>query len=273
MVYDEYMDKKYYFLAGLQRSGNTLLSSILNQNPAIHSSPLSSVLGYMWDIEQSRQYDQNYLRSLDKNSFDNVIKDVIHSYHKDIKKPIIFDREKNWAIPANLELILKYIDPKPKIIFTERPLLEILESLINIYGDKIYEYMHRDRWNYKTFLSENDNKCDYLMQTNGPLDKSLLSYNSLKSEAYKDFFHIVKYDDIVTYPKETLDGIYNFLEIEKYEHDFLNIVKIEQEDDFFNNDALDLHKVRPAIEKRKTNIDSFFSEYVIKKYGDIYKLC
>jgi hypothetical protein len=133
--------------------------------------------------------------------------------------------------------------------------------------------MHRDRWNYKNFLSEDDNKCDYLMQTNGPLDKSLLSYNSVKSETYKDFFHIVKYEDLVAYPKETLEGIYHFLEIEKYEHDFLNIIKIEEEDDFLNNDAIDLHKVRPQIKKRKTDVHSFFSEYVIKKYGDIYKLC
>jgi len=267
------MDKKYYFLAGLHRSGNTLLSSILNQNPEIHSSPLSSVLGYMWDIEQSRHYDQNYMRSLNKDPFDNVIKNIIYSYHQDIEKPIIIDREKNWAVPANLELILKYIDPNPKIIFTERPLLEILESFINIYGDKIYEYMHRDRWNYKTFLSENDNKCDYLMQTNGPLDKSLLSYNSLNNERYKDLFHIVKYEDLVTKPGQTIDRVYDFLEIKRYQHDFLNIVKIEQEDDFLNNDAIDLHKVRPQIEKRKTDLDNFFSDYIIKKYGDIYKIC
>jgi hypothetical protein len=29
--------KTYHFLAGLPRSGNTLLSALLNQNPIIHS--------------------------------------------------------------------------------------------------------------------------------------------------------------------------------------------------------------------------------------------
>ena len=41
------MNKKYYFMGGLPRSGSTLLSSILNQNPRFYSGPSSPVLGAM----------------------------------------------------------------------------------------------------------------------------------------------------------------------------------------------------------------------------------
>jgi hypothetical protein len=45
----EFKMKKYYFLSGMQRSGNTLLSTILSQNPKIYSSKLSPMAQYMWD--------------------------------------------------------------------------------------------------------------------------------------------------------------------------------------------------------------------------------
>ena len=44
--------KTYHLLAGLPRSGNTLLSAILNQNPDIYSSPLSPITGMLWDFDQ-----------------------------------------------------------------------------------------------------------------------------------------------------------------------------------------------------------------------------
>ena len=52
--------KKYYFIAGLHRSGVTLLSSILNQNPRFYSGPLSPVLNIMKGIENNIQELEYY---------------------------------------------------------------------------------------------------------------------------------------------------------------------------------------------------------------------
>jgi hypothetical protein len=57
-------DKKFFFMAGLPRSGGTLLSSILNQNPDIYVSPQSTLpntLGAAYNQYQSKEnkdYDQ-----------------------------------------------------------------------------------------------------------------------------------------------------------------------------------------------------------------------
>ena len=57
-------NKKFYFMAGLPRSGGTLLSSILNQNPNIYVSPQSTLpntLGATYNQYQSKEnkdYDQ-----------------------------------------------------------------------------------------------------------------------------------------------------------------------------------------------------------------------
>ena len=47
--------KRIYYLAGLPRTGNTLLSSILNQNPKIHMTPNSMLCQMAWNIYQIKQ--------------------------------------------------------------------------------------------------------------------------------------------------------------------------------------------------------------------------
>ena len=51
------MEKQYYFLSGFFRSGNTVLSAILNQNPKIHSSPISGLIEH---INQSDLISENF---------------------------------------------------------------------------------------------------------------------------------------------------------------------------------------------------------------------
>ena len=64
--------KTYHFLAGLPRSGNTLLSSILNQNPLIHSSPLSPINQIMWQQEQNLNNHETVKRLDDKTGFNKT---------------------------------------------------------------------------------------------------------------------------------------------------------------------------------------------------------
>jgi sulfotransferase len=158
-VYDEYMDKKYYFLSGLFRSGNTVLSAILNQNPDVYSSPLSPISGYMWTLHNNMENSENDKRSKDKTGQETVMKNLLSNYYSNIDKPIIIDREKQWPLPANFYLLKKYIDPNPKIIFTVRPMLEILLSLINILGKDLETAMEKEnlKKKYKNHFSQNLN--------------------------------------------------------------------------------------------------------------------
>ena len=59
------MNKTYHFLAGLPRSGNTLLSAILNQNPDIYSTPLSPLPTFMWDFANSANNSEQVNRNVE----------------------------------------------------------------------------------------------------------------------------------------------------------------------------------------------------------------
>jgi len=262
--------KTLHFLAGLPRSGNTLLSSILNQNPLIHSSALSPISALLWQYQLANTYDENLTRLNDKQGYVNAGKKLIHNFYEHIDKPIIIDRNKAWGTPPNLQNIKNIITPNPKIIFTTRPIIEILASFINIMPNEnsIIDFeIKQSEWTYKNYLTHNDNRCDFLMKPNGQIDTILSIIDSIQENA--ENFCLIKYDDIVNTPQKVMDKIYNFLELPNFEHDFNNIQKLEIDNDEATGSPANLHEIRPQLKKISQDPKEVLSKYIIDKYSNI----
>jgi sulfotransferase len=263
------MDKTYHFLAGLPRSGNTLLSAILNQNPEIYSTPLSPVPTFMYDYATAYLRTEHVVRSEENKVKSEIfLSCFLDNYYKDVNKPVIIDREKAWGTPANLEIIKHFVNPKPKIIFTVRDILEIIASFIKMDAD----YLKRDsieKNNYiNNYRSQKDIICEHLMSSNGDIDKSLLSLASAFYPENKGMFHIVEYRDLVSNPEETMNKIYDFLEMPHYIHNFNKIEKLEKDDDEGLGLPKDLHSIRKSLSKSSTDID-ILSDYIKHKYSNM----
>ena len=132
--------KKFIGLSGLPRSGSTLLSSILSQNPDIHAEGNSAVCQMLWDLDQS--CSNNCKEQLDANNRQQTQFDVIsaipHIYYKDVTQSIVIDKCRSWTLSANLYLMQKYITANPKIIVLERPLIDIVKSFVNLRKQNNY---------------------------------------------------------------------------------------------------------------------------------------
>jgi sulfotransferase len=265
------MKKNYYFLAGFHRSGNTLLSSILNQNEQIYCSPLSPVSTMLKIFDQNIPQNEDTVRLDNQIPVENVSKNIIENYYSQVTKSIIIDREKLWANAENLKIIKKYINPNPKIIFTVRPIIEVLSSFINILPEHSYldVAMKQTNWWYKDYLSKNDNRCDFLMRAGGPIDNVLLSINEIIKPENKNMFCIVWYDDLVNNPQKTMNGIYNFLELPNYNHNFNQIIKLEKDNDEKIGHPKNMHDIRLKLNKTSKNPKEILSEYIINKYSNM----
>ena len=99
-------NKKIFFLAGFPRSGNTLLTSILNQNPDICCTANSITLEIMKDLFLLKKTDtfQNFP---DEQSLDNVMDEVYNLYYKHWNYKYIIDRGPAGT-PSNLKLLNKH---------------------------------------------------------------------------------------------------------------------------------------------------------------------
>jgi sulfotransferase len=262
------MNKTYHFLSGLPRSGNTLLSAILNQNPDIYSSPISPVSESMWNYKSSCYTEAINRNKENKLRSETFLYSFIDNFYKDIEKPTIIDREKMWGTPGNLELIKEYITPNPKIIFTVRNVLDIIASFVKMDADYIKKDIYNSEYFFANYRSEKDAVVEHLMAVNGDIDKALLSLASAFLPENKGMFHIVEYNDLVLKPEETMSGIYKFLELPEYQHNFNKIEKVEVDSDEAIGLPKSLHEIRNSLSQSTTNLD-ILSDYIKHKYSNM----
>ena len=242
------MIKKFIALSGLPRTGSTLLSAILSQNPDIHAEGNSAVCQLMWDMQQS--CNGNSKQQLIANNKYDIINDLIASipdiYYKNITQPIIVDKCRSWTLPDNMNMLSNYIDENPKVIVLERPLIDIVKSFVAL--------RLKNNWIGNPEKGLLDEWSEPIMR----------SYNGVKwaKENNKGEFLFVKYDDIVNDTKETLKKIYEFCELEYFEHNFNHIINKHPENDEVY-EMLGQHDIRPTISKRKIEVN--LSNKIINK--------
>jgi sulfotransferase len=263
------MDKTYHFLAGLPRSGNTLLSAILNQNPDIYSTPLSPLPTFMWEFANTADNTEQVTRNVEnKIKTEIFLSSFMDNYYKEVEKPIVIDREKAWGTPANLSVVKKYVTPTPKIIFTVRDVLEILASFVKMDAQYLKNNAADAGYYMSNYRSSKDVVCEHLMAPNSDIDKGLLSLASAFYPENAGIFQIVEYNDLVLNPEETMNKIYDFLELPHYEHNFSKIEKVETDNDEVLGLPKDLHDVRKSLSNSSTSLD-VLSDYIRHKYSNM----
>jgi len=124
------MNKTFYFMAGLPRSGSTLLSSILNQNPRFYSGPSSPVLGAMFAVEQDFMGNELYHGYPKPDQVREIIGNIPHHFYSDVQQPVVFDKNRAWT--ARVPYIEGYIGEQAKILVPVRRIDEILTSILTM---------------------------------------------------------------------------------------------------------------------------------------------
>jgi sulfotransferase len=261
--------KTINFLTGLPRSGNTVLSAILNQNPRFYSSPLSPVCDVAWSVVRTLNSHESAQRNPNKLALNTSVKAMAHGYYETVDRPIIFDRAKAWTTPSNF-LVLKTINPSPKVLFTVRDTCDILSSLILQYRKTTFLEKRMEETNFyaQHFLPLEDAKCDFLMDSQQDLQLSFLALKNALKEENKQFVHFIEYDDLVTNTHRVLEGVYKFLEEDYYEHDLTSISKLESDTGLQGKEPSTLHDVRKTMGKTSLKPEEVLSPYVLNKYKD-----
>jgi sulfotransferase len=254
-------------MAGLPRSGSTVLSAILNQNPDIFVTPSADTPTLMLSLYKTAQVSESYYAGFEPEGYKNIMAGLPDLFYSHINKPYIIDKHRYWGAPDHLE-VASLITDNIKIIAPVRPILEVLASFINLAEKNPNNFIDKMIYEYPVseFRSKNDARCDTLMAANKHIEMNIFSLASSLKPEHKEKFHFVAYSDIVSKPKKVIDAIYNFLEIPKFEHHYenLNWNLMPNESEVFG--IPDMHKIRANINPSKTDI-SVLSNYVTQKYG------
>ena len=237
-------------MCSLPRSGNTLLGSIINQNENLNITANTILTDVIYQLHLLKN-NEIFLNFPDEKSLNNIIKNLFNNYYKDWKAKFIIDRG-SWGTPDNLKL-LKTIIKKPKFIILKRPLLECLASYIKIEQPKNVE-----------------KRCDELISPEGMIGKNLWSIKNIIDQ--KENFIIINYNDLVNNPLNEINKIYDFLDIEKFNHDFNNINQFTANNIKYNDVILNapFHTIRTnKIELNKIEVTKYLPYIIINKYSDL----
>jgi sulfotransferase len=257
--------KTFYFLAGLPRSGSTVLASILNQNPEVYVTPTSPMLDLLVKNQDVFWELPSVLANPCPDQLTNVTRAMINAMWEHRPEPIIIDKNRGWGknMPASKTLLEKNI----KVIATVRDLPSIMASWL-------------------TLLRNNpESKMDELLKVRGyPVnDESRMgemwfnmvkdcmeSVVQLKKDA-SDRLLLIDYDDLMRNPQIILEQIEQFLLLPKYEYDFDNIESDTEDDDMTAWGLHGMHKIRPKLQKTSKHPRDILGRMLYERFVQIEK--
>ena len=214
------------FLTSLPRSGSTLLASLLNQRPDVYASHTSNLCDTMGAAVKAWGNNPETLASNgEEKDLIRMLAAMMEARYDTDK--LVFDKYKRWAAAPVIQTLSKFTDVK--IIATVRPIAECLASLAKIAKSE----------NIEVFCKS-------------PLaDHIFESYHMIKTgyEEFPDKFLFIEYDNLVANTQTQLDRISDFVGIDKFTHDLMNVPDSGEEDMAWG--ITDLHKVRKKVSKHK----------------------
>lgn len=251
-----------HFMAGMPRSGSTLLCSILNQHPDIYASSTSPLATVMWNTQETILNSPEYKSYQETNCLKNSVSSIVYNYYNFRNKSHIIDKNRMWGTPGNIDLMVNYSKSRPKVICTVRPILEILTSYISIIKDN-EEKNNSNFIEYKSLNEKYEAFCDFFMSYDGEIYNSMWSLKNLINSNKIDCL-VVPYKLLISDHDKVSKELLNFLNVDSYIFDFSTIKNINEGYELETD--IKYHQVRSEISLKSSDINDILSDRIIKKY-------
>jgi sulfotransferase len=258
-------DKEFYFVAGMPRSGSTLLCNILNQNPRFHATATSGVLDLILLIRNNWNLIPELRVLKDDWPKFRILKSIMPAFYADIEKPVIFDKSRGW--PAHMEMAEELLGKKAKVLVPVRDIRDIVASFEKIWRkESRLKMISQERENLDQFQTV-EGRCEVWLRANQPVGKA---YNAIKDalvRGYGDRMHFIFFDELTKNPEKVMKGVYKFLGEKYYPHDFKNVAQSTKEDDRIYG-FTDLHTIRNEVKPLMSDWKIILGEQA-EKYGKL----
>ena len=260
------MNREFYCVSSLPRSGSTLLCNILAQNPRFHATHTSGCLDVLFGIRNQWHQLIEHKAHPDDASLQRVLKAILMAYYEDVEKPVIIEKSRGWM--AYLELLEQILGKQAKILVPIRPLPDILSSMekLNRETSRVKQ-PSGEAENYFQFQTQ-EGRCEYWLRGDNLVG---LAYNRVMDaiqRGFKDRLHFIKFNELTTNPKDTLNSIYEFLGEEPYEHNFNHVEQVTTENDELHG-YVGLHTIKPKVVAKSSDAVEILGQQLVKKYANL----
>jgi sulfotransferase len=238
------MVKKFNFISGLPRSGTTLLSSILKQNPRFTAGISDPLEMFTNSIIKDTNTAVGMGSAVDIDKRRSLIKALFESFYED-GNDVCFNTNRGWASETAL---LKDLFPAFKMIVCLREIPWILDSFERLNSKNPYTvkplYSHQQLANVydRTHMLMGN-----IQGAPGYVAGPLMNTKASMFSAEKSQLLYVEYDTLAKHPESAMRQIYAFLEEPWFAHNFRDV---ENSYDEFDIEAKieGLHTVRRTVD-------------------------
>lgn len=237
-----------HFISGLPRSGSTLLSALLKQNPGIHAGMSGPVAGLVTTALREMSAANEYSVFISDEQRKRILHGIVDNYYgPEFDDKCIFDTNRGWC--AQMPLI-HTLFPDSRVIACVRDVSWIVDSVERLIRrnalspSSIFKYQTGG-----TVYS----RADQIANGEGMVG---YSYNALKEAFYSEHAKkmlVVQYETLVTDPRRVLDAVYKFTGLNAFAHDFENIeFDAEEFDSRAGTPGLHVVRAKVGAESRQT---------------------
>lgn len=222
----------FHTLAGLPRSGSTVLAAILNQHPDVHVSATSGLIDLMGASVSAWENNPSIdAQGRDHADLYRLLRGVLAAHYEKVAKPVIIDKSRGWPAPAIMQTMTHVLGRPLKIVATVRNVPDCAASFVRIAKPKD--------------VSE-------FLRTSHLIEHLKSSYVTLKAgyDAQPESFCLVDYDDLMDNPKRELKRVHDFLGLKPHTYNFKKIegAAVAEKDEVWNVPGL--HDIAPVLGRR-----------------------
>lgn len=256
-----------HLIAGLPRSGSTLLCNLLAQNPRFHATATSGLLELLflirnhWDGFAEMQAMPAEKSEAKKRQ---VLGGVVHGYFAEIEQPVIFDKARGWL--AHLELIEWVLGQEVRVLVPVRDLRDVLSSFELLWRKTSASRQMRQEHAHYLQMQSVEGRCALWAREDQPVG---LAYNRIKDalqRGYGSRLHFVRYERLTRHPEAVLQEIYDFLQEPHCPHNPQHVEQVTQENDLVYGLPA-LHTIRPRIEPQAPHWPTVLGPQVAQRYA------
>lgn len=243
--------KQFYFISGLPRSGTTLLSSILNQNPKFQASISGPLARFTRAIIEQSSDQGGYRFQCPPEKRKQLIQNLFDTYYSTdyFGSEVFFDTNRGWNLMLPL---LKDLFPYTKVICCVRDIAWILDSFETL--------IRKNHYSNTTMFSPEENinvytRCQTLMREDRPLGFAYMALKHAITSKEKNMLMLVEYDQLARNPEHIMRSIYNFIGQDYFQHDFDNVG--------FSFDEFDQDVNLPGLHTTRNKVEFIKRELII----------
>ena len=261
------------FQSSLPRSGSTLFSNIIGQNPLFHVTPTSGLLDLLYVAREQYNSGLEFKaqdQELMEKAFLGFCRGGLEGYCIGLTdKQWVLDKSRGWGIHYQF---LNAFYPDPRIVCMVRDPVDIFCSMERNFRNASLK--SSGFVNHAEMLNTSLEKRMDHWASSPPVGLALERLLEVVRQGLDRHLLFIRYEDLCSNPKAELERFYSYLELTFYPgHDFEKVKQVTQENDTLYGmfgDHLIRERVAPMPSQALQVLGSNLCDWVHNRYAWFY---